>query len=305
MSSDEDKNDWKEEKERSNSFLLRFIIWVSLKSGRWFTRLFLYPIVLYFLVSSPKVIKASRFYLSRVLGKPVGIAKVARHVFCFAATILDRVYFITDQHQRFDVRFNNLDVLDQYIDAQQGCLLLGTHLGSFEVLRTLAVSNKTLPLKITMYAKHNQMITGLLDALNPAISKTVIDLAADDVLFQTQEALEQGFCVGMLGDRVTGSGKTTQCTLLGSPVDIPLGPLTLASIFKVPVILFFGLYQGKNRYDIYFEELTNNISAHRKERDKVVKQWTQQYVDRIEYHMKKSPYNWFNFYDYWNDGKSR
>ncbi|VAW79891.1 Lysophospholipid acyltransferase, partial [hydrothermal vent metagenome] len=206
---------------------------------------------------------------------------------------------------RFDVRFNNLDVLDKYIDAKQGCLLLGTHLGSFEVLRTLAVSNKTLPLKITMYAKHNQMITDLLDALNPDIAKTVIDLADDDVLFQTQDALEKGFFVGMLGDRVIGNGKTTQCTLLGSPVDIPLGPLTLASIFKVPVILFFGLYQGKNRYDIYFEELTTSVTSSRKERDKVVQQWTQQYVDRIEYYMKNSPYNWFNFYDYWKDGKSQ
>ncbi len=303
MSSDEVKNDWKTEKERSNSSLLRFIIWVSLKAGRRFTRLFLYPIVFYFLLSSPKVIKASRYYLSRVFSTRVGIYRIAKHVFCFASTILDRVYFITDQHKRFDVRFNNLDVLDKYIEAKQGCLLLGTHLGSFEVLRTLAVSKKTLPLKITMYAKHNQMITGLLDSLNPEISKTVIDLAADDVLFQTQEALENGFCVGMLGDRVVGKGKTTHCTLLGSPVEFPVGPITLASIFKVPVILFFGLYQGGNRYDIYFEELTDNVAANRKDRVKVIKEWTQKYADRIEYYMKMSPYNWFNFYDYWKDNK--
>lgn len=269
--------------------------------GRGVTRLFLYPIVLYFMITSPGVVKSSKYYLSRVFKKRVGLVQVARHIFCFSATILDRVYFITDQHKRYKLEMHNIEALAQHVKQNKGCILLGTHLGSFEVLRTLAINNNNLPLKILMYHNHNKVITGLLDELNPEINKTVIDLAAGDALFQTQEALEQGYCVGMLGDRATARDKVTQCDLLGDKATFPLGPLLLASILKVPVVLFFGLYKGGNRYDIYFEEFAVKEIVDRRSRDDEVKLWTQEYVNRIEYYINLAPYNWFNYFDYWDD----
>ena len=234
------KNSWKQQGERSNPFLLKLIMWIALNMGRGFARIFLYPIVLYFMMTSPKVVKSSKYYLTRVFKKRVGLVQVARHIFCFSATILDRVYFITDQHQRYKLNIHNLEALTQYVKQNKGCILLGTHLGSFEVLRTLAVNNHSLPLKILMYHNHNRMITDLLEELNPEINKTVIDLAAEDALFQTQEALQQGYCVGMLGDRAIARDKVTHCNLLGDKATFPMGPLLLASILKVPVVLFLG-----------------------------------------------------------------
>ncbi len=295
------KNDWKQQSERSNTFTLRLIIWIARHLGRGVTRIFLYPIVGYFLLTSPAVVRASRHYLARVFGRPVGLVQVARHLHCFSATLLDRVYFLTDQYHRYDVRIHHREVLEKYINRSKGCLLLGTHLGSFEVLRTLAVNRKKFPLKILMYHGHNQRISSLLDALNPAINDTVIDLAAQDALFQTQEALQQGYCVGMLGDRVTGDEKSIDCELLGARAVFPSGPLTLAAIFKVPVVLFFGLYRGGNRYEIFFEELVTRMEADRSQRQHQVEYWTRRYVSRIEHYIRRAPYNWFNYFDYWND----
>jgi predicted LPLAT superfamily acyltransferase len=34
-----------------------------------------------------------------------------------------------------------------------------------------------------------------------------------------------------------------------------------------------------------------------------VKKWTQAYARRLEDYTRRAPYNWFNFYDYWDDNK--
>lgn len=299
----QDSQDWSQQSERSNPFTLRLIRWIALHIGRSVARLLLYPIVIYYLLTSPRAIRASRHYLQRVYGKPVGITQIARHMYFFAATILDRVYFLTDQHHRFRITLHNHEIINNYVENKQGCILLGTHLGSFEVLRSLAIGKNKFPLKVLMYSNHNQMITKALDALNPEIAKSVINLADQDAMLQMQEALEQGQLVGMLGDRVTGNDRAVRCKLLGDETDFPAGPALLASIFKVPVVMFYGLYQGSNRYDIYFESLAEQINIARDNRDQQAQQWTQKYVSCIEHYIKLSPYNWFNFFDYWHDVK--
>ena len=67
-----------------------------------------------------------------------------------------------------------------------------------------------------------------------------------------------------------------------------------------PVIIFFGLYRGGNRYDIYFELLAQEISLDRENRTEEIRAWMQRYVDRLEHYARLAPYNWFNFYPFWD-----
>lgn len=294
-------DEWKSQSERSNAFMLRLIAWIALHTGRRVTRLFLYPIVLYFLVAAPRARKASFHYLSRVFGRPATKFEIARHIYWFAATILDRVYFLTDQLDKLDIKIHNFSVVEKYKNEQRGVMLLGSHFGSFEAMRSLAQTGAQIPLKILMYQNHNQMITRILAELNPEVAASVIDLGEVDALIKMHEAIEAGFMIGMLGDRVTKNDKAIPCQLLGSEANFPAGPMLIASILKKPVILFYCLYMGKNRYEIFFEELAERIDIPRSVRETKIADWTQIYVNKLEYYIKKSPYNWFNFYNFWND----
>jgi predicted LPLAT superfamily acyltransferase len=69
---------------------------------------------------------------------------------------------------------------------------------------------------------------------------------------------------------------------------------------QCPVILFFGLYRGGNRYEVHFERLAEVITTNRRRRQEDIRYWTQRYVDRLEYYARSAPYNWFNFYNYWD-----
>jgi len=291
---------WSEKRERSNPATLQLICWIALHTSRFIARLFLYPITFYFYFTSPQVRVASRNYLRRISGLNGSALQVAKHIFYFSATILDRVYFLTDQFHRFDIKINGLEHIEAQQASGKGCILLGAHLGSFELLRALAVHNK-MPFKILMYQDHNAMITKVFNSLNPDVASSVINLADASAMLKMNESLAGGDMVGMLGDRYIDSDKRINCHLLNDNVDFPAGPMTLATITNVPVIFFCGVYCGKNKYEIYIEKLTDAAQLSRRERADYVTKSTQLYVDRIEFYLKKHPYNWFNFYDFWQD----
>ena len=104
----------------------------------------------------------------------------------------------------------------------------------------------------------------------------------------------------MLGDRVFGADKTTRCEFLGAPATLPAGPILLAAVMHCPIILFFGLYRGGNRYDIYFEHFADEIVLNREHRAEEIQSWTQRYLKRLEHYARVAPYNWFNFYSFWD-----
>jgi len=67
-----------------------------------------------------------------------------------------------------------------------------------------------------------------------------------------------------------------------------------------PVILFFGLYRGGKRYEIYFEYFAQEVLLNRDCRAEDIQRWMQLYVDRLEHYARLAPYNWFNFYTFWD-----
>jgi predicted LPLAT superfamily acyltransferase len=291
---------WAALPERGTPASLRLNAWIAMHIGRWAARALLYPITLYFVVSGYAARQASYEYLKRIRERPPRWWHVFRHFHCFAATILDRVYLLRGDFEHFDVTLHGKETLHRRLGSGRGCILLGSHLGSFEVLRTLGVTQRNFPLKVLMDVEHNQNITRLLDALNPKIANTVIKPDRPDTLLRVKESLDAGFFIGMLGDRVSAGDKTAHCQFLGASAVFPAGPILLAAMMHCPVILFFGLYRGGKRYHIYFEQFAEEIILNREHRVDEIQDWMQRYAERLEHYARLSPYNWFNFYPFWS-----
>jgi len=296
---------WRRHQERSTPLALKTIRWIALHLGRPAARCLLWPISVYYLLFASSQRRASLSYLRRALDKPPTLIDVARHIHCFASTILDRVYLMTGQFDKLDITFPNENMPLRYSQKGRGCILLGSHIGSFEVLRSYALRRCPLPIKILMYEGQNPMIVQILNALNPGLADMIIPIGAPDSLLQIRDAIESGAAVGMLGDRVMGGAheKTVPCTLLGDTVTLPAAPLLIAASLQAPVILFFGIYLGGNKYRLHFELLAENIPLSRAHRQRDLQMWMQKYADSLEKHIRQTPYNWFNFFDYWQDEK--
>ncbi|AFL74200.1 lipid A biosynthesis acyltransferase [Thiocystis violascens] len=297
-------SDWSSQRERSTRSAVRLILWIALHLGRAPARTLLYPITAYFLLKARPQRRASRRFLTRVLGRPARMTEVARHIHCFAATILDRVYLLAGRRELLDIHLHQPELVTDRVAAGQGFLLLGSHLGSFELLRALAIEEARMPLKILMYPAHNPVITELLHALNPTIAGSVISLDSPKPLLAVKESLDAGYAVGLLGDRRMPDEPAVICDFLGRRASFPSGPLSLAALTGVPVILPFGIYRGGNRYDVYFERFAERVELDRHDRarrESQLQDWVRRYADRLAHHARAAPFNWFNFYDFWED----
>jgi predicted LPLAT superfamily acyltransferase len=105
-------SNWRANKERSNPFALHSICWLALNISRNFARLWLYPITLYFFLTSSQVRLASKNYLKRTALPRHGFVQILKHIHHFSAVILDRVYFISNQTEQFDVRLGKMGLIN-------------------------------------------------------------------------------------------------------------------------------------------------------------------------------------------------
>lgn len=294
-------NRWLRQSERGSRVLVVLIGWITLHVGRWAARPFLYPITLYFLVTARDQRIASRRFLTRALQRQAGWWDVARHFHRFAATILDRPHFVSGDHRQFDLEVHGFESAYEQALGGRGCILLGAHLGSFEVMRMFGMLHDRVEVKVLMYEDHNAMLTRLIYSLNPKLSESIVPLGRFDSLLRAKECLDRGELIGILGDRAAEKDRTTRCRFFGQEAVFPAGPMLFASMVKVPVLLFFGLYLGGNRYALHFEQFADEICLRRAHRDEDIRDWTQRYADRLEHYARLAPFNWFNFYDFWEE----
>ena len=292
---------WTRRPEGGGLFALWLIRSIARYGGRAVARVLLYPITLYFLLVRGPERAASRAYLARALGRPARLRDVARHIHTFASTILDRVFLLSGQLRRFRVRTHGLDMLHAQIDRGRGVLLFGSHLGSFDVLRVLARERPDITVRVVLDKGHNPAITQLLDALNPEVARSVIDAGQDgpSIVLAIKQATDAGHLVALLVDRTRGDDAAIEAPFLGAPARFPLAPWLIATMLRVPVVLAFGLYRGGRDYALSFELFSEELAAERHNRQQVLHAAVQRYAARLEHHARLAPYNWFNFYDFW------
>ncbi|MEO8366242.1 MAG: acyltransferase [Pseudoxanthomonas sp.] len=296
-------SNWKKRPEGGGRFAIWLIRGIARYGGRGIGRACLYPITLYFLLVRGPERRASRRYLARVLGRPVGLWPVARHIHTFAATILDRVFLLGGRFGGFDVRVTGLPELHEVLDRGQGVLLFGSHLGSFEVMRVLAQQRPEYKIRVVLDKAHNPAMTQMLDALNPEIAAGVIDAGQDgpSIAMAIKQATDEGALVALLVDRARAGEPALNAPFLGQDAPFPTAPWLIASALKVPVVLAFGLYQGGHHYHLAFESFSDSIAVPRQQRAQVVRSLIGRYAARLEHHAHHAPYNWFNFYDFWGN----
>lgn len=289
---------WAHTPERSNMLMLRIMTWISLRLGRRIGRVILHFIALYFLLLSPAARRASHSYLARVMGS-VGWVDMYRHFYSFASTIHDRIYLVNQRFDLFDFEISGTEQLHALIREGQGLFLLGAHLGSFEVIRAVSKLHPDLRVAMVMHEANAQKINDMLTAINPAATQDIIGLGSLGSMLTVRERLDQGYLVGMLADRTPGDDALFPVSLLGCPAQLPIGPFRMAALLRRPVLFMTGLYMGGNHYHIHFDALADFSHIAHGQRTIATEAAITRYAALLEQYCRLAPYNWFNFFDFW------
>jgi predicted LPLAT superfamily acyltransferase len=295
----EKKAAWLQNEEHGTVLGIRFIVALCNLAGRPAARAFLYILMAYYTAFARKGRAASRAWLSHVFKRPATLREVYRHLSTFGLVTLDRVFLLQGRRELFELEAHGTENLDALTQQKRGALLLGAHMGSFEAMRARA-GGRGHDIHVLAYLDNARKITQVFAALAPEMQARVITLGQVDALIRAKEVIDNGAMVAMLGDRTGLNGKTIQVEFLGKPAPFPSGPFLLAAALRCPVLLVFGIYLGKNRYQLHCEPFAERIELPRGKREEALQTYVQRYAARLAELAEKHPYNWFNVYDFWN-----
>jgi predicted LPLAT superfamily acyltransferase len=292
---------WAERRERGSTALVQLMIWLTLGLGWPVGHALLYPITGYFFLFSRGARGASSQFLGRVLGRPATRSEVFRHLFTFACVLLDRLFLLSNRLRHFRIMVHGLDNVEAALAQARGCVLLGSHLGSFEVLRACA-RQSPVPVNLLMYRANNGAYSRLIEQLDPTLADAIIEIGTPEAMLRVRESLDRGEMVGILADRAPVGQKMVFVPFLGDPAPMPTGPLALCAALAAPIVLFCGVRTGARRYDVHFEPFADRIALQRSRRAEEMAGWVKRYAGRLEAYCRTYPFNWFNFYDFWDHG---
>src|SRR5450759_1336338 len=317
---------WRDQSERGSRNALRLIIWLALHCGRPFCRALLVPASAYFFITAPLARRSSQAFLSRALERRPTWHDTIAHLFVFATTLLDRIYLINRRQRELTVHVKNERAFLDAMKPGRGCLLLGSHLGSFEMLGIIGSVEKKLAINVVMHLDQDAHLRDLIFGSGQVLPYNVIPLGQPGSMLRVKECLARGEVVAILADRIYGDEPTLSLPFLGRPARFSLSPWRLGKITGAPMVSVFGLFRGGRRYEIVFDGIaghaenlrgaadglldgTNSAKPAQNDLDPVLHKVSdgrsdhgkppdmtpvalQSYVERLECHARRFTYNW-------------
>jgi predicted LPLAT superfamily acyltransferase len=256
----------------------------------------LYFVVLYFCFFSWKGTKAIYYYFRRRLDFPIlkSIFSIYRSYYIFGQTIIDKVAISSGLRDRFSYDFDGVDKLNQVLAEKKGGLLISAHVGNFEIAQFfLNELEENAPINLLTTDKEREAIKDYLDRISTK-SQIKFILYEDDFshIFEIGAALSRNELICITGDRYVKQTKFLEGDLLGKKAKFPAGPFIMGQKLNVPILFVYVMKESNLHYHLFARKVEANagdarsILAH--------------YIESITWILKRYPYQWFNYFDFWD-----
>ncbi|EJX04674.1 glycosyl transferase, group 2 family protein [gut metagenome] len=291
------------------------LLWIEKTAGRLPFTCVLGPVLLFYWLSDARLRRVSLDWLSSVnryqpfLEKKPGWIEGLRHLARFADTILDKFLASTGRLQSDALSVEN-DASFRHDPSDRGAVVLTSHVGCQELLSAVSgqfTRHEIVVLQHTAHAKNFHTLLNKAGIHRSAIHWIEVSTITPATAMDLAERVEAGAYIIIAGDRVpVGSQKgRTTVTLMGRPAYLPTGGALLALLLHCPLRMMTTTRnppgKGLPRYRVRFESIDESPSADRKERAQWLQKAMQTYASALEKELLRSPYDWFNFFDFWAD----
>ncbi len=280
-----------------------FFVTVLRVLGKWPAYAVLPFVSGYFLLfGAPEGRRASMQFLDRAIGPAHGLAAVLRtwkHMLQFARTIVDRVVLGLEGPRSFHRNSTGFEKIVAAAQSKQGAILLTAHLGSYEAASGMLGEKLSVPFSIVAYEGEDAAVREAVGRSSDKFKPNVLSVGKGELgSLDIMRALRSGHLVALQGDR-TVDARTVEVDFLGAPARFPIGPFVLAAITGAQVIACFNVQTALRTYDLVaFDAVTYRFDRAREKNDQL-QEWVQGYVRKVELMVRKHPFQWFNFYDFW------
>ncbi len=303
---------WSKVRERGSYFGMQFLLGVYKVFGRRILWIFMFPVVLYFFVSGKTARKASYQYWTNLhafdasLAKP-GFTTGLKHFCTFADSAFDKIDAWLGRITPQSLTYANQHLFDDLVAQKQGAIFIGSHLGNLEVCRALGMRHTDSVINVLVFTHHAVEFNRTLQRINPNVSVNLIQVTdmGPDLAILLKSKVEQGEFIVIVGDRTstTAVGRVHYASFLGQPAPFAQGPFILAALLECPIYWLFCM-RNESGFDVQFTHYSDGLSLPRKTRQQALARVIEDYVSELQRVALKYPYQWFNFYDFWQRDES-
>lgn len=315
----EEKLHWADEKEviKSNKSLLFLLYLIKLFPKR-LVLLLIYPVgFFYFIFSKRARIECENFQKTLkefTKGKVPKRINAYPQIVSFSLCVTEKMegWLGNYHYDKLVLHDDDLGALKSQLEEGKGAVLLCSHLGNIELLRSLSSFgengvSRNISVTTIMEVKSTEVFNRTLKEINSEVALNVIDPSdiGPDTIEKLQNEIESGGLVVIAGDRTSARSRSRfiRESFLGKEADFPYGVFLIAFLLKAPVYYCFGLrtkYATTNPYyNMFVEKSVVELECGRSEREKRIKDLCHEFVEKLEKYTVKYPEQWYNFYNFW------
>ena len=302
---------WSHIPERGSILGLRFLLTVFELLGRGPLMLLLSPVMAYMFLFGGESRRAAVDFQRRLVESNGEAAsgmriylRAFRQFWEFGSALVDRVLSWRTGITRERFTFEGLEEFRNAALSRTGVIFMGAHVGNIEVIRAF-VETRNITVNALMFTKGSQKLHAFLEEVNPRTFLRVIEVTdvGSSLLFDLQARLSNGEIVAFLGDRVSVQSIERVCPVpfLGKNAMFPEGPWVLASFLDAPIYTGFCMRERGGAFRVEFRKLADRIELPRAERQQRLREYMQEYAARLEDVVRRYPFQWFNFFNFWRD----
>jgi predicted LPLAT superfamily acyltransferase len=278
-----------------------FFIQILKFPGIRFAYFFLNFVSSYFVVFVAKARKPIFWYFTNIhnYSKLKALRLTFNNFYVFGQVIIDKVALMAGFANKFTFNFDGEEHIQQMAENEGG-LLIGAHVGNWEIAGHLLKRIKT-KVHIVMLEAEHENIKEMLDDVMAEKKMNIIAIKNDfSHLFKIKKALENNEIVAIHGDRFLPGTNTTKRKFFGKEAEFPLGPFLLAVKYKKPVSFVNAFKESSTHYHFLASKPVHKIAeATVKGRNNATIELLDKYIATLENMLKKYPKQWFNYYYFW------
>ena len=250
--------------------------------------------------------------------KPITISRedLTRAIFCgrllhcyriyvdLGKALIDRASIGIKGPEYVAITSNYQEDLLRLVHEEHGVIMLSAHVGCWQAAMAQLHWLNT-PVSLLLHRNEADVDRHYFEHSDIAVPFRIIDPLSDmGGVLEMMEVLKKGEIVSIMGDRVFGSdSKTVSVNFLGGKVRFPFSAFKLASATGAPVAVILSHNSGPGAYEMTLDKVIR-VPSDLGMSEKAFYPYVAQFAEVLESYTKKYPYQFFNFYDMWESGKS-
>ncbi len=294
---------WASLQERGTYWGLGFCVGLYRVFGRTCCKLLLAFIVFYFFIVGSRQRRASNDFLRRVLKREPTSLEIYRHFYNFSLRALDNVAAWKGDIDKDTIKLLTPETQDLMSKEKNGMLIVVSHLGNVDISRVTLEKEMQDRFLLLAHTHHAVNFNRALKEFRPEAAMNMLQITdiGPETIMDLHRRLEEGACIVIAGDRTpaTSHGHVAYVDFFSEKAPFAHGPWILASLLECPTYLLFCAAHKEGEYTLSIEKFADRVELPRKDRATILEGYCGRYAQRLEHYAAKTPFQWFNFFDFW------